>query len=512
LFKAHAQALYKPSPWQNEFHSTYGIHQVLGAGAAGPGKTVALVHDPLIQALTEHQRCEDPSHPYPLEWGASKGFGLHLRRHLPMLRETLNRARRIYPKIDPGVKFRENNGSPVYTFSSGYQLQFGHCNKRDDWGIYQGHELTWLGWDELTQFYEEQYHQVCARVRTDDPVLAGLLRIVAASNPVTRYEGMGSTITIDNPHWVREMFVEPAPDGRTLLRRVEVLGDGSVGEIDRLFRPATLADNPDASFRKQYELKLRGLPPHIRQAYLFGNWWITPGSYFGDVWDPTRHVIGSFRVPSNYSVWRSMDWGYKTHGCVHWWAMSPDGLVFCVREFTFRGMKAAAVAKAILEIEEDLGFKRRGSRESALVGPADTQLWEERGESVLSKAHEMAEVGVRWVPADKRSRRRNSQLLQERLESHEYEHGLPGVLFFSHCYKAIQTIPMIPRDEHDWEQPAQVAQDHWLDSVLYAMAFISHGAQRVPEVREHDDNFEDYDEPANDDEFGDPEWGYGDAA
>ena len=90
-------------------------------------------------------------------------------RTLTSLDNTLANAARIFPSIDPDVKFDADR--MTYHFKSGYRYQFGHCKDPSDYVRYQGSEYTWIGFDELTAFLEEQYLNIILRLRTTDPVL-----------------------------------------------------------------------------------------------------------------------------------------------------------------------------------------------------------------------------------------------------------------------------------------------------------------------------------------------------
>lgn len=471
--------IYTPSPWQAKFHATYGVDHVLGAGSAGPGKSLALLYDPFVQIQEEHSRCTDPGHPHPIHKGGSTGLAVHVRRKMQMLHETLSRARRSFELIDPGAKLRLVDNIPTFTFTSGYTYQFRHCHDRYDWENFEGLQITALYFDELTQFHEEQYDHITKRVRSSDPVLKGMLRIASASNPVARLEGGGDSIEVDNPHWVRDRFVKPAPLGNKLLVQEVEMDDGTVEEITSLYLPARLSDNPDPDFRRSYEKKLQGMAKHIKEAYLKGDWFITPGSYYGDDFSHKTHVCKPFRPPMDWKFFRSMDWGYKTQGVIHWWAMDHDGILYCIREFMFSMMTDVDVAKRVLEIEEDIGLKKKSQRRSSLGGPADTQLWEKRGESSISKAEKMSSVGVDWSRADKADKARTAELLGDRIRD-RYHEDVPGLVIFESCSELISVLPSVPRDPHHPEKPKKTRNDHTLDSARYASAYCARGPDALP--------------------------------
>lgn len=483
---------YDASTWGQQYH-TRPEREVLGAGSAGPGKSLVLLMDPVDRILIDHWRCmgEVPS-PYcdsrpdivnvvkrfPLKWGESPGWALHLRRAFPMLSQTIARSMRIFPHLDDHAHFDKKEFT--WHFRSGYRLQFGHCLNPDDWQKYDSSQYDWIGYDELVQFNEEQFQNINTRLRSGDPVHRTMLKIRAMSNPVRKVESGINVATID-PQWVRKRFVDPHPEGNVVIRRkLKRLSDGSEVFRDRLYLPARLYDNPDAEFVKQYEEELLDKPPHIRQAMLFGNWYITVGSYYGDDWNPQIHTCQAFRIPTDWPQWRSMDWGYKSQGVVLWWAMDYDGNIFCHREFTFKGMDATQVAKEIQRIEKDMKIWDGGK--SGVSGAADTNIWEDR-KGTKTIAQEFHEAGVDWLPANKKSRIGNASLFLGRLRDHKQHNTTPGIVFFRNCKNCIKTIPGIQANPHQVEEPMKGGDDHHHDAVLYSCAFAAHGAAGIPSRR-----------------------------
>lgn len=449
-----------------------------------------LLADPFAQVQIEHERAMLPAdHPQYQELGQSTGWAIHFRRTYKMLEQTLIRAKRMFPKMDPGVKFHA--ADLIFEFSSGYRYQFAHCHKPDDWEGYQSNQYTHIAFDELVQFTETQYEQIRTRVRSSDSVLRQMLKVRSMSNPMMRREANEDYIQHD-PHWVRRRFVDPEPRGRVTIKRLLKRADGTVAGVHRLiYLPATLYDNPDPDFVADYERRLLSQKPHIRNALLYGDWYIIAGAFHSDTWNPQVHVCPAFNVPPDWAVFRSMDWGYKKPGAVLWWAISPDGDLFCIRERTFQGMTATAVARLIRDTERDLGYwstDHGDSGHSLITGPADTQLWERRGDETEGKDEEMAALGVNWVKADKRSRKRNAEHLEARLKAHENGTMQPGITFFSSCRRIITTLPGIQTSILDPECPADGGEDHWYDCTLYACAYASRHRSATHQRDEDDDD------------------------
>jgi len=485
-----SESVYTASAWGQRFHARRE-REVFGAGAAGPGKSLVLLADALARIQIEHWRClgevPNPHVSYAdrklvlqhkLRWGQSQGWALHLRRAMPMLEQTQARAARMFRAIDPDVQ--HNSQKHIYTFRSGYKYQFGHCLDRDSWQQYDSQQYDWIGYDELVQFEKNQYDSINVRLRSGDPLLRQILGIRGVSNPV-RVQESNISIEVNDPNWVRRRFVDPCPSGNRVLRKKMRRRDGTEFYRDRIFLPATLYDNPDPVFRRQYEEELLDKPAHIRQAMLYGNWYINAGSFYGEDWDETIHVCRPFKVPLHWRIFRSMDWGFKTSGCVGWWAFDDDGNLLGIRELKFRFKNAEEVAIEIREIEKTMGLWV-GNR-SGISGPADTQIWEDRGDTGLTKAAEFAAVGVHWLPANKKSRARNAEHFTKRLRDHENKTAVPGVRFFSTMSYCIQSIPGIQIDINNPEEPVKGGDDHGHDMVCYAASYASRGPSIVPPLK-----------------------------
>lgn len=464
---------YEPSAWGREFHAL-DTDEALGGGSAGPGKSLALLMDPMEQMVVEHERCKVRE----IRWGQSAGWALHLRREFPRLEQTIHRSKLIFPKLDPGVKYDQT--SHKWTFSSGFQYQFGHLKDKDSFLNYRSNEYTWLGVDEVGELEtKDPWDELVLRVRTTDPVLRRMLKARATSNPCA--------------NWVREYFVDPAPHGRVIFSRKVRLDDGSHIERSRLFLPARLSDNPDAEFRRQYEANLRDKPPHIRAALLDGDWYVVAGAFFADLWDPSLVLVKPFKIPSGWRRFRSGDWGYKQNCVILWWAVSPEGELICYRERTFNGPKAKQLFDAI-GVAEQIRDVERGSNEwnfirncSRLTGPMDTQLWEERGHRGPSMADDMASLGIYWQKATK-GRRMAAQQIVKRLRQRGYN-GRPGLMFFETASKCISTIPALGTDETDPEVPKKGGPDHWYDAVSYACAANPLPSGQEDSFGDDDDDF-----------------------
>jgi len=138
-------------------------------------------------------------------------------------------------------KAQWNQQSQRWTFASGSTLTFGYLENPDDVYQYQGAAFQFVGFDELTQFRENDYRYLFSRLRRlqklDVPI-----RMRAASNPGGR-----------GHDWVKRRFVADSK------------------EPTAEFIPATLDDNPHLD-REAYRKSLDLLDPTTRAQLLAGSW------------------------------------------------------------------------------------------------------------------------------------------------------------------------------------------------------------------------------------------------
>jgi predicted phage terminase large subunit-like protein len=137
-------------------------------------------------------------------------------------------------------------------------LTFGYLATANDRYRYQGSAYQYIGFDELTQFAEDDYLYLLSRLRR----LAGMtvpVRLRGGSNP----GGIGH-------EWVRSRLI-PWRDPRTGRLLVPHDHNGRA----RVFVPAKLADNPFLN-AQEYAESLAELPPVLRAQLLHGDWGARP--------------------------------------------------------------------------------------------------------------------------------------------------------------------------------------------------------------------------------------------
>ncbi len=414
--------------------------EILYGGAAGGGKSDFLLGDFLQDVPT-----------YGQAWR-----GVMFRRTYPELEELMARAHEIYPST--GAQWFEKN--KLWAWPNGAVLRMRYLERDLDALRYQGHQYTFIGFDELTQWaslYGYKYLRTRLRSAHDVPTK----RLRSAANP----GGPGHQS-------VKQYFIDPAPGGM-----VPIL-DPETG-LERMFIPARLADNAILSKNDPtYAQRLAGAgSTALVRALLDGDWSVVEGAFF-DCWNNARHVVRPFEIPSHWLRFRSMDWGSARPFSVGWWAVVsevtkigdvtlPRGCMVRYREWYGAsapnvGLKlhAEQVAEGILERERDDDVSY------GVIDPAAFQ--EDDGPSI---AERMSRIGVTFRRADNaRVSQRGAMGGWDQLRSRLVGDGdgNPMIVFFSTCSDSIRTIPGLQHDRSKPEDLDTEGEDHAADEVRYA--------------------------------------------
>lgn len=433
------EVIFQPNPGPQTTFLSAGEQEVLYGGAAGGGKSYAMLADPVRNFNSPHAK------------------QLLVRRSTEELRELISVSKQLYPKAVPGIRWLERE--KTWIAPSGASLWMSYLDSDDDVLRYQGQAFTWIGFDELTQWptpYAWNYLRTRLRTSTN----SGLkLYQRATTNP----GGSGM-------QWVKKMFVDPAPAGEafwaTDIETGEVVtwpkGHSKEGQplFKRRFIPATLFDNPYLAEDGLYEANLLSMPEHLRKQLLEGNWDVNEGAAFPE-FNRKIHVCEAFEVPRSWVKFRAADYGYGSHTGVLWFAVAPTGQLYVYRELYVSKLTAEDLADTILDIE---------SEDNIRYGVLDSSLWHNRGDRGPSLAEQMIKRGCRWRPADRSrgSRIAGKNKIHQLLQVDKYS-GEPGIQIMDNCRGLISQLPALPLDKHNPEDVDTNSEDHLYDSLRYGV-------------------------------------------
>lgn len=382
--------------------------------------------------------------------------GILFRRTYPELQEIIVRSRELYPVS--GATWRE--ADKEWHWPNGAFLRLRYLEREADASRYQGHQYTWIGWDELPQWPSDGAYRMlfaCLRSAAQVPTK----RVRSAGNP----GGPGH-------QWVKARFIDPAPAG------FEPLAD-DLAPWERMFIPSRVQDNAVLlGADPEYIARLRGSgSPELVRAWLEGDWTIVAGAFFPE-WAMASHVVQPLPLPASWQRFRALDWGSARPFSVGWYAVSdgempqfPRGALIRYREYygsdgrpnTGLRLPAEMVAQKIAALEaKDLPPGRQ------MLGVADPAIFASDGGPSI--AERMQRSGVLFRQADnKRVPGAGAMGGWDQVRARLI--GLddrPMLYVFSTCAHLIRTLPAL---QHDAGRPEDVdtdGEDHAADELRYA--------------------------------------------
>ena len=446
----HLSDHYQPFDRQKQFHQSLAKYRLFG-GAAGPGKTRALLSEAIIQAH---------SHP-----GVDT---LLLRRTYPELESSLL----TYFRRDVPREFYKsyNESKHIVTWKNGSTTRFGYCRNESDVYQYQGAEFLFIGIDELTHFTFKQWQFLTSRNRCSAP--GSFCNMAGATNP----GNIGHA-------WVKALWVDHVPPPGFDRPDLYVASDYD-------FIRARIDDNPIYANDAEYRRTLEALPEHLRRAFLDGDWNVFAGQYF-DIFDIGRHTARpeEIRLEPWWPRWISIDWGFQHPSAVYWHCAvpvlprsvipsearnlsSPYGQrdpsvaplprddnpcrIVTYREFVQSGLSPRMLAQAIAE--------RSGRERISEVFLSPDAFAHRTSESSI--AEQLGDVLVanglpRPAPVDD-DRVGGWQLMYGLMQSNAW-------VITENCFKLIECIPQLVRDERRDADIRKVEGDDAADAARYGL-------------------------------------------
>ncbi len=262
------QAVIKPQEGaQTTFLSTTADIAIYG-GAAGGGKTFALLIEPLRHLENSLFR------------------GVIFRRTSPQIRNVgglWDESAKLYSPL--GMYGRESNLD--WTSKDGWQLKFSHLEQESDKYNWQGSQMSFLGFDELTHFDESQFFYLLSRLRS----MSGIRGYVRATcNPDSE-----SWVADFLSWWIDQNTGYAIKERSGKIRWFCRVGDSlewsdTADELKQKFGPdvapksvtfisASIHDNKLLlNADPSYLSNLKAMPLIEREKLLFGNWKIKASS------------------------------------------------------------------------------------------------------------------------------------------------------------------------------------------------------------------------------------------
>ena len=433
--------LYRAFDRQREFHNSKKKYRLFG-GAAGPGKTKALLWEAIRKALL-HDGCDT----------------LLLRRTFPELEASLVAQ---FRRDVPASAYRSfNEAKHIVTWKNGSTTRFGYCRNENDVYQYQGAEFLFIGIDELTHFTLKQWQFLTSRNRC--PIPGTFPCMAGATNP----GNIGHA-------WVKALWVDKAPP--TGFERPEQYDPG-----DYDFIRARIADNPIYANDLNYRKTLEALPEQLRKAFLDGDWDVFAGQYF-DLFEIGRHTARPEEIGMQawWPRWISIDWGFQHPSAVYWHCAMP-------RTATSYQRSATRNPEPGSEVRDDSAARIVTYREFVQNGLSPRML----GQAIAERCKD-EKIQEIYLSPDAFAHRTSEASIAEQLGEVLAANGLPrpsqagddriggwqlmyqlleqdAWVITENCGKLIECLPQLVRDNRRVEDVRKVEGDDPADAARYGI-------------------------------------------
>lgn len=414
-------------------------------------------------------------------WGKAYR-GILFRKEFGDLDDIVRKVETIFPRIwGDRFRFLKSKSEYTATWDTGEALLLRNLPNEDAYREYHGHSYVWIGFEELTQWPDDKAYRLmfsCARSPTAGVPVVG---IRSTSNPY----GIGH-------NWVKKRFRLPQGFGKVIRRPGEAPRVAIQSDLRENF--VLLHSNPN------YPNLIRQAAsnPAQAKAWLHGDWNVTTGGMFDDVWDAKVHIIPNVpptQFPAGWKLNRTYDHGQSRPFACLWWAESNgepihfmDGrvvgqvagdIVLFAEWYGTTGEPDEGIRMNARSIAVGIQDRQRDWRVSLRVrpGPADNEIYtkDQRGTN-RSPADDMEDVGILWTTADKSpgSRSRGYQMIRSHMAAarpnvdgtREY----PGLFVCERNVHWIELVPPAPRDPQDQDELPKKYEDHLVDCTRYRLS------------------------------------------
>lgn len=426
------------------------------------------------------------------------------------LDDLISKSKRWFRQLGHGAKFLASNSALKWVWPTGEELWFRVMKTEQDYWNYHGHEFPFIGWNELTKQANSSLYDMAMSLNrssflphehsplNEDGTMRLLPEIPLVVFSTTNPYGVGH-------NWVKQRFIDVAPPGKVVKITKEVFNPRTQKrEMITKTQVRIFGSYKENKYlAPEYVLELESITdPNKRAAWLWGDWDITSGGMFDDVWSSQYNIVEPFHIPPEWRIFRSFDWGSSKPFSVGWWAESDGGDILLSNgkwKSTIKGdlfrisewygwngvpntgirLLAHKISEGIIKRELKMGLYGR-----VKPGPADNSINDAmEGTSIASKMAEPVTIdgkkykGVTWAASNKSpgSRKIGWELMRVAIyNAQPPAPGLPrenaGLFVVRGCQDGfIRTVPTIPRDLNDPDDVDTDAEDHVADEARYVI-------------------------------------------
>ena len=448
--------VWKPQPGPQTLFCACGFREVLYGGAAGGGKSDALIGD-FSQGIFQY---------------GSAWRGLIARRSFPQLEEIERRCIEIFSPVFGIDSYKVGRRTWEFETPRGTATLMLRALEKDvDAHKFQGHQFTYLGFDELTHWPSDYIYEFLAKTRLRSPHGAPCY-VRATSNP----GGVGHI-------WVKRRFMQDDHGGRVApLTPIHYVG-ASGRKYTRIFIPAKLTDNKilmenDPAYIDQLDAIA---DPIMRRALLLGDWDVVAGAAFPE-FRRDIHVIEDKPPDLGARHWRGGDWGSAKPYSILWLQQNYDGKIVVWNMIKGMGDKPGEGSRETPEqVREKIEDLEASHEVHVTEGWLDSSCFSaDETEYDVAKGLGGMKLGWRAAAKGPGSRIRHKNVVHDYLK---VVNGESRLQIMERCEPLIATLMSLPRSKTNVEDVDTEADDHDYDALRYALAknSLTIGRRRGPD-------------------------------
>lgn len=373
--------------------SLYSFPELMYWGTRAHGKTVLMAVD--------------------FAMGVGRGYAsyncLFVREEAKALERMKNICDQLFKEFfgEDNFRFKMSKADYYYEFWDGSKLYLGHGSTKEDYDAkFHGQEYSRIYVDEAGVRKDMKFIKL---------IKTCLRTSKTSSNPNTAPLALRLTANPEGDCYseLEEYFMpdgvpgKPTPDGK----KIAIFGMMDENEF----------------LEESYKDSFEDMDQAEKDAYRYGLKSERLGTFFAECFDTHTHFIKPFKIPSNWNVDRTLDWGTGSPFSVLWFAESkgemfidgdgknkyvPKGSIFVIQEYygcknaqelnTGIYLDAYDLSQNILHLDRVLRNNYLTLNHKINDGPADNSIWNDR---LMSRTKCIAKLledgGTKWKQSNK---------------------------------------------------------------------------------------------------------------
>lgn len=434
--------------------------------------------------------------------GLNKGFGkfwygVVFRKTVPELRDIINKARKFFidSKAFGNAKLIKAPQTKI-VFDDGEELLFMHMLSELDYDKHHGLEYSFIAFEELTLWSSKDViTNMKSCLRLQDSYNRKYRKEIAEG---TKQKMVGKIRYTTNPYgagknWVKKTFIDAAPAGEFFL-------DNNITTIHIKGHYTENEYIQSTYINSFYDI----VNKEKRDAWIHGDWNTKTGGVFGDLWKTEYLVKEPFKIPADWYVDRSMDFGTSSPFSILYFAESDGNPIYIGSNNSFSGIKEFCPPKGSIivigefygkdpnEVKANIGLnltpfeivngmksvEKNLVRDNILtsnqkinVGVADAAIGSNtHGKNAKTVLDMFNDENCKWRTPPKPNRAAGVTLIHNYLKATiNQDPDKPHLYIFDSCKFLLENIPVLQYDPRKPDDVDTKMEDHDYDALRYRL-------------------------------------------